>query len=54
MEEKICDAIWCDFTDDLTKKKVKSICVLDEMSLEIFTNSGDQFPIALQFQVIIA
>jgi hypothetical protein len=51
LENKIFDAIWCEFSDEFNKIMVQSICVLDNISLEILTTKGDHYPIALQFQV---
>ncbi|XP_054169065.1 anaphase-promoting complex subunit 1-like [Oppia nitens] len=51
IENSIYDAIWCIFTDDLSKTMIKTICIFSDTLLEIFTTNGDHYPIALQFQV---
>lgn len=48
LEDKIYQAIWCGFKDE---KIIPSICIVDTVNLEIFTNDGNHYPIALQFQV---
>lgn len=53
LENKISQSIWCQFKEHCSNSYIESICIVDNVSLQIFTHKGDHYPVALPFQVLL-
>ncbi|KAI1295436.1 Anaphase-promoting complex subunit 1 [Halotydeus destructor] len=49
LENRICGAVWCDFTDE--GNVTSCICAHDNTTLEIYSDEGDSYPVTLPFSV---